>query len=362
MARRAFRVLPVLCEMNVREFYRDPVAAFFSFFFPLLFLLLFGVTEAARRPPAFQFGIVTSNANRLVDRLAELLAASESVTTERVTLAEGNERLRDGKLAALLVVLAAPPPDTAPTVRLVVDDRWATFARMAVDSARGRLAHEESGAVLPVDYTVEKPAGKAMNDFTFIFPGLIAMALLQLGVFATATPLIRARDRGTLRHLSTTPVSHVALMVSQLLLRFTIAALQLALLLGLGKLLFHMHIAGSWMAFSLATALGAVMLIAMGYALAGLVPSMESGLAIVMLVNFAMLFFGQVFFDVSRVPLLSPLVRAVPLSYLSDLLRQIVGGVGGLLPAWVDVLALVGWTTAAITIATWRFRFDMGER
>jgi len=359
---RVFRVLPVLCEMNIREFYRDPVAAFFSFLFPLLFLLLFGVTEAVRRPPAFQFGIVTSNASRRVDRLTELLAASESITTERVTLAEGNERLRDGKLAALLVIPVAQAPNTTPTVRLVVDDRFATFARMAVDSARGRLAHEESGMAFPIDYTVEKPAIKTMSAFAFIFPGLIAMALLQLGLFATATPLIRARDRGTLRHLSTTPVSHVGLMISHLLVRFTIAALQLALLMGLGGLLFHVHIAGSWMALSLATALGAVMLIAMGYALAGLVPSMESGLAIVMLVNFAMLFFGQVLFDLSRVPFLTPLVRAVPLSYLSDLLRQIVAGVGGLSPVWVDVLALVGWTAVAITIATWRFRFDMGEQ
>ena len=359
---RMLRVLPVLCEMNVREFYRDPVAAFFSFVFPLLFLLLFGITEAVRRPPTFQFGIVASNADRRMDRFAELLAAYEPINTDRVTLAEGSRRLRDGTLGALLITPAAPPAHAAFTVRLVVDDRWATFARMAVDSARGRMAQEESGAAFPVDYTVEKPATGTMSDFTFIFPGLIAMALLQLGLFATATPLLRARDRGTLRHLSTTPVSRVGLMMSQLLPRFTIALLQLALLMGLGGLLFHVHIAGSWIALCLATALGAVMLIATGYALAGLVPSMESGLVIVMLANFAMLFFGEVFFDLSRVPFLRPLVHAVPLSYLSDLLRQIVGGGGGLSPSWVDVLALVAWTTVAVTIATWRFRFDMGER
>ena len=359
---RMLRVLPVLCEMNVREFYRDPVAAFFSFFFPLLFLLLFGVVEAARRPPTFQFGIVTSEANRPGDRLAELLGAYESVRAERVTLEDGSQRLRDGTMAALLIIPAAQPLDAAFTVRLVVDDRWATFATMAVESARGRLAQEESGLPFPIDYAVEKPAGKAINEFTFIFPGLLAMALLQLGLFATATPLLRARDRGTLRHLSATPVSRVGLMIAQLLVRFTIASLQLTLLMGLGGLLFHVHITGGWIALCLATALGATMLIAMGYALAGLVPSMESGLAVIMLVNFAMLLLGEVFFDLSRVRFLVPFVRAAPLSYLSDLLRQIVGGTGGHSPAWVDVLALAGWTTIAIAVATWRFQFDMGER
>jgi ABC-2 type transport system permease protein len=359
---RVFRVLPTLCEMNFKEFYRDPVAAFFSFFFPLLFLLAFGISETVRRPPTFQFGIVASNVNRTVHRFVELLATYESVNTERVSLAEGNEQLRDGRLAALLVVPADQPVDLAATLRLVVDDRWATFARMAMDSARGQLAHEESGMAFSVDYRVEKPASKPMSAFAFIFPGLIAMALLQLGLFATAAPLLRARDRGTLRHLSTTPVSRVAMMASQLLLRFTVGAFQLLLLIGLGAWLFHVHIAGSWIALGLSTALGAVMLIAMGYAVAGSVPSMESGIVIVMLINFVMLFFGQVFFDFSGVPFLRPLVRAVPLTYLSDLLRQIVGGVGGLSPIWVDVLALMGWTIVVITIAAWRFQFDMGER
>jgi ABC-2 type transport system permease protein len=359
---RVFRVLPTLCEMNFKEFYRDPVAAFFSFFFPLLFLLTFGITETVRRPPTFQFGIVTSSVNPTVHRFVELLATYESVNTEGVSLAEGNERLRDGRLAALLVIPAAQPLGVAATLRLVVDDRWATFARMAMDSARGQLAHEESGMAFSVDYRVEKPASKPMSAFTFIFPGLIAMALLQLGLFATAAPLLRARDRGTLRHLSTTPVSGVALMASQLLLRLTVGSFQLLLLIGLGAWLFHVQIAGSWIALGLSTALGAVMLIAMGYALAGSVPSMESGMVIVMLINFGMLFFGQVFFDFSGVPFLRPLVRAVPLTYLSDLLRQIVGGVSGLSPTWVDVLALMGWTIVVVTIAARRFQFDMGER
>jgi hypothetical protein len=50
------------------------------------------------------------------------------------------------------------------------------------------------------------------------------------------------------------------------------------------------------------------------------------------------------------------------LTYLSDLLRQIDGGVSGLSPTWVDVLALLGWTIVVVTIAAWRFQFDMGER
>src|SRR5438034_10892479 len=99
----------------------------------------------------------------------------------------------------------AHPAGPAATVRLVVDDRWATFARMAMDSVRGQLAHEESGIPFSIDYRVEEPATKPMSAFTFIFPGLIAMALLQLGLFATAAPLLTARDRGPLRHCTPPP-------------------------------------------------------------------------------------------------------------------------------------------------------------
>ena len=85
-------------------------------------------------------------------------------------------------------------------------------------------------------------------------------------------------------------------------------------------------------------------------------------MVMVMLMNFAMLFFGQVFFDLSSVSFLRPIIYAMPLTYLSDILRHVVIGVTGLFSTGVAALVLIAWTAAAITVASSKFKFDMEAR
>jgi len=54
--------------------------------------------------------------------------------------------------------------------------------------------------------------------------------------------------------------------------------------------------------------------------------------------------------------------HVVPLSYLSDLFRQLISGSKGLWPIGVDVAAIVAWSLAAIAIATRTLRFDTLDR
>jgi ABC-2 type transport system permease protein len=357
---RRTREFVVLFEMGWRELWRDSLATFFSFAFPLLFLLLFGVTNVFREPTSFKIGVINTH-SRESQRLTRALESRRLVETQTLTMGEGLERLRDGRLSALLVFPESSRWQDQP-LRLVADPRWTAVAELALDGAQLELARQAGSVPSVWSHVVEPPPGRVTNDFNFIFPGLIAMALLQLGLFATATPLLRARDRGTLRHLSTTPMSRLGLLMSQVCLRFMIACLQLLLLIGAGTFIFRVDVLGSWLVLVTAAVLGAAMLVALGYGLAGVAPSLESGTLLIMLVNFLMLFLGQVFFNLGDVPVLGTVVRVIPLTYLSDLLRQSVLGTVGLLPAWADMAALCAWTMIGLVCALMTFRFDMETR
>lgn len=359
MERRS-REFFTLFEMGWREMSRDPLAAFFSFVFPLLFLLLFGVTSAFRQPVALKVGVINGGGEESRP-LRMALKASRLLDTQALTMAEGLDRLRGGRVSALLVFPESRTPQDQP-LRLVADPRWAAIAEMALDQAQLDTARQAGNVRLSWPHVVELPPSRVINDVGFIFPGLIAMALLQLGLFATATPLLRARDRGTFRHLSTTPVSRLALLLSQVCLRFVIACLQLLLLIGVGTFIFHVDVVGSWLVLITSAVLGAAMLVAFGYAVAGVAPSLESGTLLILLVNFLMLFLGQIFFNLGDVPMLGAIVKCVPVTYLSDLLRQSVLGTAGLLPVWVDMAALSAWTMIGIVSALFTFRFDMESR
>src|SRR5262249_3896047 len=151
--------------------------------------------------------------------------------------------------------------------------RYQGFARMALEAARARMLDTGSGEVRGYRIRTVAPPQAGDADFVFIYPGMLALALLQLGLFATATPLLRARENGTLRHLLLTPLRVGELLAAQVGFRFLVAMTQIGALLLAGAFVVPLA-ATQWLAVLAVALLGAVMLISIGYAFAGLAPNL----------------------------------------------------------------------------------------
>ena len=356
--RPSMRLLKILLEINLKEYCRDFGSVFFSFVFPLGFLVSMGVQDSCQQPFTVQVGMVLQAPTASAARLDELLRSDHIFETRRVSNEAGMKALRDGELKILLIFPAEELRAPSAKLQVIADSRTAALAQLAIESG---LAQETHPFEMPFQYTLEVAQTRARTDLTFVFPGLLAMAMLQIGLFGTAAPLLRARDRGSLRHLSITPISPFTLISSQLIVRLGIAGLQVTLLIAAGGLWFkgiELSHTG-WLALVLVALLGASMLIALGYAVAGWASSQDVGMAIIMIMNFLFIFGGNVFWDVSRAPKLRALMYALPLTYLADIFRQLITGVSGLFAPWTDVLVLLAWTVAAIAVALKTFRFDM---
>jgi ABC-2 type transport system permease protein len=355
----ATRIVAVL-RTQVLEFIRDFGSVFLSLVFPLLFVLSLVGSNLVKTPFQFTFGVVDNFHNA---QTAELLGVMTvpGVTFKTVDEAHGRAALTNGKLNALLFVPAEPLRGGGAVVQALTDARNVTMVRMALDAARARLVLPEQGAAAGYGVQVTTLQRPVDLSFSFIFPGMLALALVQLGMFATATPLLKARDRGSLRYLLNTPLTVVELLIGQVGMRVALAMVQVGLLLGAGALLIPLH-ALTWLAVAGLALLGVAMLVSIGYALAGVPRSLEAGMALIMILNFVMMFGGNIFWDPKGSLPLEIVAHLVPASYLADALRQLIVGQEGLWPMWVDLLAMLGWTAAAVAFAARTFSFDMNRR
>lgn len=361
MTRTRWNGFLALLELDAKQYLRDGGALFFSFAFPIFFVVVLAV-QSGKGPAPTRVGVVADDP-RDASTLVDLLGQDGVIVPDRVTAAEGERAFRDGDLQAVLVLPPAGLRDGA-AVRVRTDPRYAPMMRMALDSARLTLAARLAHDFVPpfaVDLTLEDAPGQV--GVSFMFPGILALALLQLGLFGTATPLLRARDRGTLRHLSTTPASRPGLLASQLTVRLAVSVLQMVVLIGCAiALVPELDIEpGQWLRLVPAAVAGAAMLIALGYALAGLPSSHNGGTLMTLGVNFLFLFGGAIFFDPAQSTAARLVAYAVPLTYLTDLFRQVLLGAPGLLAIWVDALAVVGFTAIAAAVALKTFRFEMAR-
>jgi ABC-2 type transport system permease protein len=78
-----------------------------------------------------------------------------------------------------------------------------------------------------------------------IVPGLMGVILTMTMILFTAVAIVRERERGNLELLINTPVTSAELMIGKVLPYILIGMLQLALILGVGRLLFDVPVRGS---------------------------------------------------------------------------------------------------------------------
>jgi ABC-type polysaccharide/polyol phosphate export permease len=134
--------------------------------------------------------------------------------------------------------------------------------------------------------------------------------------------------------------------------------LELGLLLGLGILLFHMRVVGSWLAIVLLGALGAGAFAGLGLLTASRAQKIETVSGLMNLVMMPMWIFSGVFFSYERFPaVLQPLIRALPLTALNDALRATILQ-GAPLAAQAGHLAiLIAWMAISFLLALSWFRW-----
>ena len=80
----------------------------------------------------------------------------------------------------------------------------------------------------PATLQIHSVSSQNLSSISYLAPGIMAMALMQLGLFATVAPLVTLRQEQVLRRLGATPLPRSHLLVSQVLFRLTIGVIQCA--------------------------------------------------------------------------------------------------------------------------------------
>jgi ABC-2 type transport system permease protein len=117
-------------------------------------------------------------------------------------------------------------------------------------------------------------------------------------------------------------------------------------------------VVGNGLLFAGAVMLGALVFVSLGYLLAGLASSAETVSAAAQVVNFPMMFLSGSLFAVETLPdFFKPVVNIMPLTYLTDALRQIMVAAPPLYPLWLDFAVLGGWLVVLLVLAAkfWRW-------
>jgi ABC-2 type transport system permease protein len=194
---------------------------------------------------------------------------------------------------------------------------------------------------------------------SYLLPGVLALTIMQGGIYTLAYWTIDLRSRGIIKRLNVAPIKKTELVLSLLISRSLVMFLQAVLLTGIGVLFFHAEIRGPLLWVPALVFLGGFVFLPLGLLIASFADTYESAAPVTAALGLPFTFLGSVFYPVESLPhQLVVIGHYLPITYLADALRLVYLQNPTLSDLWWDLVWLVLWIIIISALAIWRFRLE----
>jgi len=189
-------------------------------------------------------------------------------------------------------------------------------------------------------------------------PGHTAMIIATSGLLSLAITMASYREQGILRRLKATPLRPQAILGAQVIVIFLMTALGMALLVVAGKMVYGMRFAGDPLSVLAAFVLSCMSFFALGFVLAGLLPTARTAQIVAMAIFYPMIFLSGAGLPREVLPEgIKRFSQVLPLTHVVTLLRGLWMG-----EPWGDHLLEVGVLSAlliaGVLISAKTFRYE----
>ena len=356
---------------HFRQFIRDRGALFFTFIFPIMFILLFGWAFSDSGAQTFKLGLTDQDSpqstgiltqsldNVTIDENQKVFEVQEGAMDELLQL------LRKGDLDAVIVIPenmdSSISQGQPANVQVHYDPSQASNQQTLIpilNQVIDGIDRQLQGSSPLIGMEQNSTQSHQLRYIDYLVPGILGMSLMFTGVFG-ALPIIQQRQAHIIKRLGSTPLRRSTLVLGDLTFRMILVLLTAALIVLVGQLVFDVQMVGNWVSFCGIVILGALVFTSLGYLMAAFVKTEEAAVPIINVITMPMMFLSGTFFQVTSMPsFIQPVVKILPLTYLSDALRQIMVAGTPLHSMTTEIAIMVGWVVVCLGVTIRFFRWD----
>ncbi len=356
----ASRLLAIV-KKEVRQLRRDRLTFGMIFGLPIIQILMFGY--AINMDVRNLRTAVANQANTHLSRqfIAEL---RETQVVEFVATADTPKELEDMLRRGDISIGVHIPHDFD---RRVIDQDRAAVHLLVDGTDPTILGVANQLRLMPIGFdTSDRPAQSLVETRPYynperrtpvnIVPGLMGIILLMTMMLFTAVAIVRERERGNLELLINTPLSSTELMVGKVAPYIIIGLVQLALILGVGQLLFDVPVRGSIVDLYLAGSAFIAANLALGLLISTATHTQFQAMQLTVFILMPSILLSGFMFPFDGMPFIAQKIGEIlPTTHFIRLTRGIMLRDAALSELKPDLLYLLGFTLITMTIASMRF-------
>ena len=361
------RATVIFAWTQMKRFFRDPVALFFTLAFPLLFLFVFGSIFRNDSDISFDVAIFNHSETQFAEQFIGELKNQETFKEVDVeNFDEAKEKMGRNEVDTIIevpknfgelnehkqpngtlnVFYNEASPDTARTIASILD------AQLREQSQRITQAP-------PLFRVEQKPTTTSnLTQFDYMISGLLGFAILSMGIFGLANQLPAEKKNGSLRRIRATPFTRTQLIFGTLIYYGVIGLLSLTLMLVVALTVFGFDMRGDWLQLGVFLIIAIMLMLGFGLLIGGWAKNENQSAVLSNAVSFPLMFLSGVFFPRFLMPeWLQGITGYLPLTPVVDGIRYITTEGATLLDLGPQ-LAIIGvWLVAIYVLAIRLFRW-----
>lgn len=368
--KKAFLPILTFVKIDVRRLFRDKLALFFTFVFPLLFLFVFGGIFG-RNNSSVSFNVAFLNQSNTEfakqfeasGKKDKILKIDEHVTT----MAQAQEKMSRGELDATIILppdfgkvgVKGYPEGKAEVLYNKSNEQGGTTLASILSSIFDGINSKYVSSEKPFTVQAKSTEKQGLTQFDYVFAGLLGFSLLGAGIFGPTQVFPKLKERGVLRRYRTTTLKVWQYFVGNVISNVVVGLLSIATMFAVGLTVFNLNMRGNWILLTFLVVLSSMMLFGIGLAIGGWAKNERQAAPLAQIVTFPMMFLSGSFFPRFLMPeWLQGITAYLPLTPVIDAARLIITENRGFFELLPQFGLIFGWCVVVYLIAFRVFRWE----
>jgi len=354
--------------VNMRRLFRDRLALFFTFLFPLIFLFVFGSISKGGGQTNFHVALINNSSSQAAKQLTSDIKNDKIFKIDKTVtnLSQAKDKMSKSQIDGTIVLPAdfGSAKNGRPAGKLTVyyspnnDQAGQALTSVLQGQLKGLNAQSEK-IQLPFSVVGQQTKQKSLSSFDYTFTGLLGFSILGAGIFGPMNVFPELKKMGILRRLRTTPLRVWQYFLSTMLGNAVTGLMSIAVMFIVAILVFNLSVVGNYLELAVFLAFGIIMILGIGLAIGGWARNERQAAPLGNIVVFPLMFLSGVFFPRFLMPeWLQGITNYFPLSPVIDGARLITTEGKSLLDLGSQLLIMAVWTVVIYILAFRVFRWE----
>lgn len=355
-----------ICRSALRAIFKSPQSVFFSLFFPIVLIMVFGALTGSRGISMdIAFDAQSDTANKVYDILTHIPGLDINKGSEKDML----DRLKKGRLTAIINIQKTT--DAAGNLRYQLNLKSTSASQNDLSILQSILREALNQAYAPPvvasappeqPIKVEMVGERIYRTIDFYLPGMLGFSLIGSAVFGVSFLFFSLRETLVLKRMFATPVRKGYIVLGESIARVLFQLVMAVVLILFGTYFYNFTLAHGWVTFVELLALcllGLVVFIGFGFIISSVSKNQNVIPIYANLFMFPQYFLSGTFFPKSLLPQgMQAVIQYLPLTALNDAMRKVSFEGMHLTGVGKEILILLGWCVVAYGILVRVFKWE----